>query len=277
MNRPRSMASIASSVVKRPSNPLVSQTKATITDMAEMTDGIHIPQPPPVPPVISTHRSGSSRTKSALDLRARYKPSSNSLRNSSINIRRKPIARASTPLQFEDQTLQKITQGPYANDQAPLSSTQIEQQTSKQSQPARPSKFDQNGKENTTPLDVGVNWTHSQTRLPSSQYAAGMAMAEGNESEVDLIKGLMLGQGSSPRPTSTCTGRASASASRLSMRPVSRIGQRVRESPSRLSLKGVGADRCGNGSPGQRMAEHFLNSRRMGNATDGNGSSPAFV
>lgn len=50
--------------------------------------------------------------KSAVELRARCKPSQASLRDTSINVRRKPVKHSQC--QFEDLTLQKITEGPYA-------------------------------------------------------------------------------------------------------------------------------------------------------------------
>ncbi|PSK60586.1 hypothetical protein B9Z65_736 [Elsinoe australis] len=62
----------------------------------------------------------ATKAKSSLDLRARFRPSRESLRDTSINIRRKVVPssegkkRAHVEV-FEDLTLQRISEGPYAS------------------------------------------------------------------------------------------------------------------------------------------------------------------
>ncbi|KAG8623655.1 hypothetical protein KVT40_008631 [Elsinoe batatas] len=62
---------------------------------------------------------GTNRAKSSFDLRARFKPSKESMRETSINIRRRmvptPDGKERNKVEvFEDMTLQRISEGPYA-------------------------------------------------------------------------------------------------------------------------------------------------------------------
>ncbi|KAF2154705.1 hypothetical protein K461DRAFT_291625 [Myriangium duriaei CBS 260.36] len=70
------------------------------------------PSPPPIPLVGPAETTTPARPPTSLTVR--LKSSTSSLSASTINIRRKKLS-ASSATQFEDMTLQRITEGPYAN------------------------------------------------------------------------------------------------------------------------------------------------------------------
>ncbi|KAL2350105.1 hypothetical protein BJ546DRAFT_487838 [Cryomyces antarcticus] len=93
----------------------VANRKATISE-SEATKKLSVLAPPTLKPSSRAYTTNETahRPKSAFDLRASY-TSSNATNAININIRRKPIASAV----FEDKTLAKIAEGPYASSPSP--------------------------------------------------------------------------------------------------------------------------------------------------------------
>ena len=132
-------------------------------------------------------KHSENRPKSALDLRARYKPSRASLRDASINIRRKPLGQTHEAQEppFEDPTLQKISEGPYAFRPilSPITSPR----------PSPPTLSPQTciNKENTTPTSVtsifalyndSIKASNASLRAPSSRPSTSMGVNDSTDS-----------------------------------------------------------------------------------------------
>lgn len=216
LNRPRSMAYLGNFSRPRPSLD---------TNVAERSVELRLPTPRTVT------REHDQRAKSAFDLRARYQTSNSNLRDSSINIRKRPVGTAPPPqTRFDDKTLQKIFDGPYADE--------VEQEGIERSVSGT---F---GKENAAPVPLSVPSLPAESMRRSSLNP-------------------------SPAMLSSTRASASPSASRAS------LGSSVRPGSA---LQGRESERDANkGSPGQRMAEGFLNARRRERLESPGGSSPVFL
>lgn len=217
LNRPRSMAYLGN--FSRPRAP------PETADETEQTSDLRLPTPRTV------EHDPTKRAKSSVELRARYRTSNSDLRDSSINIRRRHIGTIVTPqTQFDDQTLQKIVDGPYAGELS------LSTPTTAQASPVK------SGKENTAPV---------------------LSPVPGSIVELSPLPSPGLAPACLPTSRVSASPSVSRASVRSSIRPDSAMQRRPRDG--------------GGDSPGQRMAEGFLSSRRRERFESPGTSSPIFL
>ncbi|GAB7341393.1 hypothetical protein MBLNU457_7647t3 [Dothideomycetes sp. NU457] len=223
---------VTSSNIRRPSTPI---REIASPELDRTGDNASLA----VPTVRPRQEPGlkNDKAKSAYDLRARYKPSRLNLRDTSINICRKP-AETTTTLgrQMEDATLRKISAGPYAADCS----------TTLTLPERRPSPV---AKENASPT------------------LSTIGVAIGSPS---WMKG---NQCTACTPTSAEKEHPRYVSSRASIRAVQSSRELRREGAnSPMVYSSVNRKPVGKGSPGQRMVDDFMRRKREGESP---GSSSA--
>ncbi|GAM85918.1 hypothetical protein ANO11243_039280 [Dothideomycetidae sp. 11243] len=127
-------------------------------------------QSPPVHPR-AVPTSTASKARSSIDLRARVKTSKESLvgaRDTSINIRRKKVS-TSSATQFEDMTLQRITEGPYANSTTPSPGRQVRSPWVAAGSPRTPVTRKKISRERMAEVGVWNKENATPLRTPTSQ------------------------------------------------------------------------------------------------------------